>query len=417
MNFMKKLILFTILLSVVATFPLIAYAGNLNEQEVGDVVFKKIPWTFDRHSAIYVGYTDGDPVEDKNHYIVEAEGPDQVNGVRQISFKQFKSGTYYGARGKGYITKEKRINGETNIVDTAKGLVGLNYTSNWWSICVDWDDGVGGPKDGKLQRDEIIGLRSDAFVEYVYALNKVYISHDIINDTKWFNQVNPITKMTYFTPNDQYRNMNDAIVDQPKPAHDLYSPSHFSAIGQWNDPQSKNPKIEVEWWSSENDDVLSGLHSYFVEWSQNKYIIPTFSVQAEIVKARDSRPNLFGVDSTKSRWPITDGEWWLHIRTVDQAGNWDEEHGGEASIVHYGPFFIDVTPPQISISGVADGATYTGSVIARYVVTDENLDTSSVIVKWDGDVEKGKPSASRVFEAPGNHIVTVSAKDKAGNFA
>ena len=135
---MKKPLLVQIKLIILLTgyllLPFACEAGNLNGQEIGDVVFRRLVWPFEKHSAIYCEYENGDPEEDSNCYVVEEEGPDVEDDARQITFQEFKSGgDYFGSKGFGYISKDKRV----DIKETAIDLIDLDYTRNYMTKCVD----------------------------------------------------------------------------------------------------------------------------------------------------------------------------------------------------------------------------------------------------------------------------------------
>lgn len=266
--------------------PLSAHAGNEDGQEVGDVVFRTLHWAApnNKHSAIYCEYnTDGDPENDANHHVIENEGPDYEDGVRSITFHQFKHqfllARYYGSKGYSHLDKEKR----DFIRRTAVNFVGkIKYTTSYKKRCVDWRDGYKGClKDGHLQFDEIIGLRSDAFVEYVYALNGKLISGDIINYPEGYNWLidTPMGPITAFIPEEQYNNMPDATVEDPTKVKNFKTAKHDNAIGKWNDPQSKNPTIEITW--QDATDEHSGLWGYFAKWDERSDTIPQWFMHME----------------------------------------------------------------------------------------------------------------------------------------
>src|SRR4029450_251678 len=64
---------------------------------------------------------------------------------------------------------------------------------------------------------------------------------------------------------------------------------------------------------------------YSIEWSQQASTVP------DMVK------DTSGSSSTSPS--LADGQWWFHLRTRDNAGNW-------SGAVHLGPFRIDATPPS-----------------------------------------------------------------------
>lgn len=141
---------------------------------------------------------------------------------------------------------------------------------------------------------------------------------------------------------------------------------------------------------------------------------------------------------------LNDGAYDIVVSVLDENGFWDNfgpgyrgndgptKNSDEKIFKIWGTWktiIIDKTPPDISISGVTDGATYTNPVTVTYTIKDKYLDTSSVTPNWGGTITTYDPdnipnsgdeyiqiTASQTFEAPGNHIVTVSAKDKAEKY-
>ena len=100
---------------------------------------------------------------------------------------------------------------------------------------------------------------------------------------------------------------------------EVSSASH--EIGVWsNDP---NVVIEV----SGATDNVSGVDGFEVAWDQNVAWTPTHTKTNE----EDWAGETF--------LAATDGEWYVHLATVDNAGNW-------TGTVHLGPFRIDTTPPE-----------------------------------------------------------------------
>jgi alpha-tubulin suppressor-like RCC1 family protein len=112
------------------------------------------------------------------------------------------------------------------------------------------------------------------------------------------------------------------------------SPSH--TLSTW----SADPTVDVSW-SGAVDGPGSGVSGYSVEWTTSPTTIPDISVDTA---------------GTSKTSPVlsTGNGWYVHIRTVDLAGNWS----GEA--VHYGPFFIDSTPPDNPAAASEDGGTNSG---------------------------------------------------------
>lgn len=73
--------------------------------------------------------------------------------------------------------------------------------------------------------------------------------------------------------------------------------------------------------------------------------------------------------------PLSDGDWYFHLCTVDNAGNW-------TSTVDVGPFVIDLTPPDITDPVIdpfnLDVYYISGAVTVSATVTDNVSDVDSV---------------------------------------
>lgn len=86
---------------------------------------------------------------------------------------------------------------------------------------------------------------------------------------------------------------------------------------------SSDPTVDVGW--SGASDTRSGVDGYSIEWSQQAATVP------------DALKDTSGSSATSAS--LGDGQWWFHLRTRDNAGNW-------SGAVHLGPFRIDATPPS-----------------------------------------------------------------------
>jgi subtilisin family serine protease len=88
---------------------------------------------------------------------------------------------------------------------------------------------------------------------------------------------------------------------------------------------SNDNTVEVTW--SGASDSGSGVDGFSYEWSQSATTVPDTTKEAEETATRTTSP------------PLADGQWWFHLRTGDNAGNWSNP-------VHLGPFKIDTAPPS-----------------------------------------------------------------------
>ncbi len=98
-----------------------------------------------------------------------------------------------------------------------------------------------------------------------------------------------------------------------------YTSSH-SLMGWSND--------DTVWirWSGAWDNI-SGIGGFAVEWTMSPISVPG--------------PTMDTTDFESTSYALLDGNsWYVHIRTVDKAGNW------AVGAYHVGPFYIDTSPPD-----------------------------------------------------------------------
>ncbi len=132
--------------------------------------------------------------------------------------------------------------------------------------------------------------------------------------------------------------------EPPNAVTNIQSPSHSNAIGQWNDPQSKNNRVTVTWTNATDNiqagldanDVANGLDGYSIVWDHSPNTLP------------DKTKDIEEVESTTSP-PLANGnDWYFHIRSVDNGtdvngnGIIDDEANWDDTAVHLGPFYIEV---------------------------------------------------------------------------
>jgi hypothetical protein len=110
---------------------------------------------------------------------------------------------------------------------------------------------------------------------------------------------------------------------------------------------------------------------------------------------------------------LSDGIWYFHIRTVDNAGNW------APAAVHSGPYWIDDTAPIISatLTGkVGLNGIFTGDVTVAIDATDA-LSGLDVVQFRDGEGQWALTSGDVTISGDGEHDVDVMVQDQAGNTA
>ena len=123
-----------------------------------------------------------------------------------------------------------------------------------------------------------------------------------------------------YNPGDWILNWSDGTSPGGADGTPPVSPTVSSTSSGW----SNDNTVDVTW-SGASDDG-SGVDGYSYEWSQGAATVPDAVKDAEETATGTTSP------------PLADGQWWFHLRTVDNAGNW-------SSAVHLGPFKIDTAPP------------------------------------------------------------------------
>lgn len=171
-------------------------------------------------------------------------------------------------------------------------------------------------------------------------------------------------------------------------------PSSFTSSHPLNTPISLNT-ISVDWPDvgvlGGAEDNLSGVAGYSYVFSNNPAETPD--------NVQDLAFDSTGAISTA----LPDGEWYFHLSTVDNAGNW-------TSTAHYGPMVVDTTAPVITVTGpllitVTEGDTYLDQGAIAVDSYDGNI-TSNIIVNNNVDTD-----------IPATYTVTYNVSDSAGNSA
>jgi subtilase family serine protease len=93
-----------------------------------------------------------------------------------------------------------------------------------------------------------------------------------------------------------------------------------------------------------------------------------------------------------------------HVLTVEATDSWGNT---STAVVH---FTIDITPPEISVTGVADGETRDAPVSPAFAATDEHLAGPATATLDGASFASGTP-----VDALGLHKLVVTATDLAGN--
>jgi hypothetical protein len=198
--------------------------------------------------------------------------------------------------------------------------------------------------------------------------------------------------------------------------YDVTTPSNPTSIwstshSRWS--WSRDNTIEV-CWSGASDDGGSGVDGYSYEWSTSSTTTPDTN------KGVEENTNCVTSSSLSDS-----NNWYFHIRTVDNAGNWN------GSAAHYGPFYIDTTGPTIDFySTPQTHHWYNTDQRVSWQISDGGSGRLGFSQKWGDDPNDGPDNTSPQFytyagfmdfsyipegERDGKHWACVRAWDQVGN--
>ena len=183
----------------------------------------------------------------------------------------------------------------------------------------------------------------------------------------------------------------------------IASPGH--SIGVW----SRDRTVQMTWAGAADD--RSGVFGYATSWSTSPTSLPV------------PTSNLSGTTVTSPS--LQDGTTHhFHLRTRDHAKNWSP------GAIHYGPFFIDGTPPRNGALTAAPGAgqvllTWSGFTDAKSGLASTN--TYKLVVGVGGSPAESCTSGTQLFVGTGQsfhhqgltsrttYYYRLCAVDRAGN--
>ncbi len=197
------------------------------------------------------------------------------------------------------------------------------------------------------------------------------------------------------TPISQANDLIDANVPtDPTPT----SSSH--AVSVWDDDNTIDIQI------SGASDSGSGVDGFEIEWDQSATWTPS--------ETKEQEETWSGATFTAT----SDGDWYFHIATVDNAGNW-------TSTEHLGPFQIDTAPPSVPTGlSPASGSTTsdTSPILSWSASTDTGgsgiRDTDAYRIVVTGPVNRDTYVSDTDYNpslAEGTFTWKVYARDNAGN--
>jgi len=194
------------------------------------------------------------------------------------------------------------------------------------------------------------------------------------------------------------RTVNVGYDDTTEPSNpsSVTSPSH--TLSTW----SSDNTVDVNWSGAAD---ASGIDGYSYEWSTSPASIPDTT--------KDCEENVTSATSPA----LADGNnHYFHIRTKDNAGNWNSD------ATHYGPFYIDRTQPSIEIINPLDQSTIAGIINVQVDALDAPSGIDRVDFYVDGFWKYTDDSIpfsyswdTSVLGLPYGHTIQAVAYDGAGN--
>lgn len=297
---------------------------------------------------------------------------------------------------------------ETSIVYPGDGIILSNDTDSGYAV---WRFDIGAGQwvynlSASVFYTESVGNGPNISVYNWPASDWQLIAADTGNGTDR-------TVVAYANPADCVNSTGDVWVQVYADAGEFIDVGTVSVDWRFDDTPPRNPDANVSipivgtWtstnvmqvsWSGASDDV-SGVGGYSIEWSQSQATIP------------DDNDDTTGSSTVSSE--LSNGVWYLHIRTVDNGGNWN------SSAYSVGPFLIDGAPPSVTINSPSEGAilvTSTVNVSWSGSDADSWIDRYEVQMDTESPIDAGNASSYEFTGvSEGSHTVTVTAFDIAGN--
>jgi len=170
--------------------------------------------------------------------------------------------------------------------------------------------------------------------------------------------------------------------------------------------------------------ITSPTHPNPTQWYNSNSPSFTWTLTPDVAGvsvAFDQSPDTYpkrasqGLLSSKQYSNIADGTWYFHARFEDSVGDWSDPVNFQINVDASSPLPFAVTAaPGAGISGRTNlvfSATDTVSGIDHYVALFDSVTSSTVSLS---DLQNGVYTAPPLL--PGNHVVQITAYDKAGNY-
>ncbi|MDD4554034.1 MAG: T9SS type A sorting domain-containing protein [Bacteroidales bacterium] len=184
------------------------------------------------------------------------------------------------------------------------------------------------------------------------------------------------------------------------------NPTNITSSSHQTSTWSNDPTIDISW-SGASDGNGSGIAGYSWIWDNTSTTIPGTTVMGT------------GNSTTSPTLPNANN-WYFHIRTKDNVGNWN------SSATHKGPFYIDVTNPSGTISINSGSTTTCLTNVTLTLNATDNLSGVSKMqfcndgVSWSAwetytTSKSWNLSTNGGNSSPGNKTVYAKFRDAAGN--
>ncbi|MEZ4654697.1 MAG: hypothetical protein R3E12_14225 [Candidatus Eisenbacteria bacterium] len=175
-------------------------------------------------------------------------------------------------------------------------------------------------------------------------------------------------------------NWSDAVhfgvlsIDTTAPTNPTTVESASHQVSVW----SPDPTIEANW-SGSTDNGGCGVAGYSVEWSTSPGTVPDSVIETTVESATSP--------------PLSDSNsWWLHVRAIDAVGI------PAPGAVHLGPFWIDGTAPEATMSFPNGGEHFLGldEIQISFVATDQTSGVGNV--RFDLSTDGGSTWPESIYD-------------------
>lgn len=227
---------------------------------------------------------------------------------------------------------------DTTPPDNPTGLLSSHYQGGWSSdntVYAIWygdDDGSGSGVGGY----SLVWDRSSTLVpDSVQDTSDDFDTSDPLDDDDWYLHVRTVDAVGNWNSGATHYGPFRIDTTPPTNPTSLWSTSHTPGV--W----STDVTIDVHW-SGAEDAGGSGVEGYAIDWSRDPSTEPFTTIDTTDTSAT-------------SGWLVDNDDWWFHLRTGDDVGNWT------AGTLHLGPFMIDSAAPEswVSLPSISGGPTFT----------------------------------------------------------